>query len=467
MGEVRPLRSGILLHITSLPSGHGIGDLGPAARRQVDWMQRAGLDAWQVLPMTPIGEGNSPYSGRSAFAMEPLLLSLDDLHADGLLPRASVRRDGALGTGATKYAAARRFKSTRIRTAFDTFVAKRRHRSAPFRRFLATHEHWLADWCDDQPGDANEHAFVQFMLDRQWDQLHSYAAERGVGFIGDVPIFVHADSTDVRKRPELFRLDRNGNPSVVTGVPPDDYCANGQLWGHPHYRWATHKRQHFSWWIDRFRLAIKRFDAIRVDHFIGFVRLYEVASDAKTARHGVWRRTPGRLLLEVLQQKLGDLPLIAEDLGEVTPAVHALRDDFNLPGMRIVQWGFFGDHSNDLPVNHPSRCVCYPGTHDNDTIRGWYRSLPRQAKARFNAITGCERAADAAMSMITLCMSSPAECCIIPMQDILNLGSAARMNRPGTPRGNWTWRMPGHAPFSIARSLRPTVDHRSRMLPRQ
>jgi 4-alpha-glucanotransferase len=467
VGEVSSFRSGILLHITSLPGGHGIGDLGPAARRQVNWMQRAGLDTWQVLPTTPIGEGNSPYSGRSAFAMEPLLLSLDDLHSEGLLQRSALRRDASLGTGNTKYAAARRFKMLRIRTAFDTFVAKRRHQSAPFRRFLATHEHWIADWCDDQPGDPDEHAFVQFMLDRQWKKLRSYASERGVRFLGDVPIFVHADSTDVRTRPDLFRLDRSGTPTVVTGVPPDDYCADGQLWGHPHYRWVTHKRQNFSWWIDRFKLAFDRFDAIRVDHFIGFVRLYEVASDAKTARHGVWRRTPGRLLLTALEQELGDLPLIAEDLGEVTPAVHALRDDFGLPGMRIVQWAFLRENSADLPANHPQRCVCYPGTHDNDTIRGWYRSLPKPAKARFNDITGCTRAADAAMSMIRLCMSSTAECCIIPMQDVLNLGSSARMNRPGTPRGNWTWRMPRHAPVSIARAIRPTVDHRSRMLPRQ
>ena len=466
MGEVNTLRSGILLHITSLPGGHGIGDLGPAARAHADWMKKAGLDAWQVLPITPIGEGNSPYSGRSAFAMEPLLLSLDDLHADGLLPRSALRCDASLRSGHTKYAAARRFKTPRVHTAFEAFKAKRRLRSVPFRRFLDANAHWLSEWCDDQPGEPDEHAFVQFTLHRQWQRLRAHAATRGVGFIGDVPLFVHADSTDVRRRPELFRLDRSGNPTVVTGVPPDGYCRSGQLWGHPHYRWVAHRKERFAWWIDRFRLAIDRFDAIRVDHFIGFIRLYEVSAGARTARHGTWRRTPGRELLETLQRELGSLPLIAEDLGETTPAVRRLRDDFDLPGMRIVQWAFVGDDSPDLPRNHPARSVCYPGTHDNDTTRGWFRTLPSDAKARFTAITGCRRASDAARSMIRLCMGSPAECCVIPMQDVLNLGSAARMNRPGTPRGNWTWRMDRHAPAALARPMRTTSDRRSFMLPR-
>lgn len=464
---MRTLRSGILLHITSLPGGHGIGDLGRAARAQADWMKKAGLDAWQVLPTTPIGEGNSPYSGRSAFAMEPLLLSLDDLHADGLLPRSALRCDTALRKGPTKYAAARRFKMPRLKAAFDAFVAHRRHRSRGFARFLTEHEHWLADWCDDQPGDPDQHAFVQFMLARQWAALRQYAAAQGIGFIGDVPIFVHADSTDVRRRPELFRLDRNGNPTVVSGVPPDDFCKDGQLWGHPHYRWAAHRKERFAWWIDRFRLALDRFDAIRVDHFIGFVRLYEVAAHGKTARRGTWRRTPGRALLDILKRELGTLPLIAEDLGVLTPAVHRLRDDFDLPGMRIVQWAFFNDNSPDLPHHHPRNAVCYPGTHDNDTVRGWYRGLTSDARVRFQEAGGCRRAGEAAWSMIELCMGSPAECCMIPMQDVLNLGRAARMNRPGTPRGNWRWRMDGPAPMALARKMRATSVRRSRMLPRQ
>jgi 4-alpha-glucanotransferase len=466
VGEVKSRRSGILLHITSLPGGHGIGDLGPAARRQADWMHKAGLDIWQVLPITPIGEGNSPYSGRSTFAMEPLLLSLDDLHTAGLLPRSALRCDASLRSGPTKYVSARRFKSPRITAAFDAFAAKGRLRSRGFTRFLSENASWLPDWCDDQRGEPDEHAFIQFMLERQWKRLRTYAATRGIGFIGDVPIFVHADSTDVRRRPELFRLDRRGEPTVVSGVPPDDFCKDGQRWGHPHYRWAAHRREHFAWWIDRFRLALDRFDAVRVDHFIGFVRLYEVASTAKTARRGVWRRTPGRELLEVLQRELGSLPLIAEDLGEVTPAVRRLRDDFNLPGMRIAQWGFFRDGSPDLPQNHPRRCVCYPGTHDNDTVRSWYRGLSPDAKVRFQDITGCRRGADAAWAMIDACMDAPAECCIIPMQDVLNLGAAARMNRPGTPRGNWRWRMDGHAGAALARRMRTTTARRSPMLPR-
>ncbi len=437
--------AGVLMHITSLPSPHGVGDLGPCARAFANWCGSQGLSAWQVLPINPIGLGNSPYSGRSAFAIEPLLMSLEDLHEDGLLPKSALRSPATLRQGRVRYRDAARFKLPRMRAAFDRFASNGGLTSRPFRRFCAEQAHWLDDWCRDQHGDAAEHAFIQYTLHRQWMRLRSHAAGRGVGFIGDVPIFVHADSTDVRMRPDLFRLNSRGNPTVVTGVPPDDFCPDGQLWGHPHYDWASHRREGFKWWVDRFDRALTLFDAIRIDHFIGFVRLYEVSARARTARRGVWRRTPGRAILEALQAAFGSLPFIAEDLGAVTPAVRRLRDDFGLPGMRIAQWGWFRDNSPDAPANHPANCACYPGTHDNDTIAGWYRTLPPQARARFRAATGCSRAADAPDALIRACLGAPANLRIIPMQDFLGLGSSGRMNRPGTPRGNWQWRLPKNA----------------------
>ncbi|MDG1837975.1 MAG: 4-alpha-glucanotransferase [Phycisphaerales bacterium] len=439
--QVNP-KSGVLLHITSLPAPHGIGDLGPQARQFADWAANTGCAAWQVLPINPIGEGNSPYSSRSAFAIEPLLMSLEDLHADGLLPRRALAADALLKSGPCRYAAARRFKAPRIHRAFASFASSGGLRQAAFQHFADAQSHWLEAWCDDQPGEPDELAFVQYKLNEQWLRLRKHAKKQGVSFIGDVPIFVHADSTDVRQHPHLFQLDARNRPTVVSGVPPDDFCRAGQRWGHPHYNWPAHRAEQFAWWVARFRRAIELFDTVRVDHFIGFVRLYEVSARAKTARRGNWRRTPGRALLEVLLRELGSLPLIAEDLGAVTPAVTKLRNDFDLPGMRIAQWGYGSDTSKDLPERFPTRCVCYPGTHDNDTIAGWYRALDQEARKRFQHATGCERAADAPASLIKACLRSPAEWCIIPMQDILGLGSTARMNRPGTPKNNWRWRMP-------------------------
>jgi len=438
---MRGRHAGVMMHITSLPSPHGIGDLGPAARSYADWCSRHGFTAWQTLPINPIGEGNSPYSAKSAFAMEPLLLSLEDLHADGLLPRSALRSPASLKTGPVRYRQVRQHKLPRIRRSFEAFARRGGLESDAFRDFTQGQQSWLSAWCEDQPGEPDELAFIQFKLDEQWQRLRAHAATRGVGFIGDVPIFVHADSTDVRTRPDLFKLNRRGEPTVVTGVPPDGYCRDGQRWGHPHYNWPAHRKEDFQWWIDRFRRALELVDAVRIDHFIGFVRLYEISARAKTARRGVWKRTPGRAILQRLHNALGQLPFIAEDLGAVTPAVRRLRDDFQLPGMRIAQWGWFHDGSPDAPKNHPKRCVCYPGTHDNDTIRGWYRTLRSDARARFAAATGCQRACEAPAAMVEACLASRADLRIIPMQDLLGLGSAARMNRPGTPRGNWRWRL--------------------------
>jgi 4-alpha-glucanotransferase len=439
--------AGILLHLSSLPGPHGIGDLGPSAHRFVRWLAAAGQRFWQMLPIGPVGAGDSPYSALSAFAGEPRFVALAPLVAERLLPRGALAAPAALGRGRSDYDAAMRFKRPRLLAAFLEFVANGLDRSAEYRRFLARTEAWLPGWCDfaaEREGGAPEyHAFVQFLFDRQWAALRAAAAARGVRLIGDVPIFVGGDGADVAGRPELFRLDRSGRPEVLTGVPPDSFSATGQLWGQPHYRWVAHRREGFRWWIGRFRRAAELFDLVRIDHFIGFRQAYEVPGGAKDARRGRWVRSPGEELLVAVRDALGGLPLIAEDLGAVTPEVHALRDRFGLPGMRIVQNAFYGDDSPDLPCLHPEHAVAYPGTHDNDTITGWWRRLPAAARRRFRAYVGGDAARSAtavAEAMLRITLQSPARLAVVQLQDALGLPPSTRMNVPAVPTGNWTWR---------------------------
>jgi 4-alpha-glucanotransferase len=289
------------------------------------------------------------------------------------------------------------------------------------------------------------HAWLQLEFGRQWAMLRAHCASRGVLLLGDVPIFVPLDSADVRGNPRLFRLDAKGRPDVVTGVPPDCFSATGQLWGHPHYRWSEHRRTGFAWWVARIRDSLARFDALRIDHFVGFVHAYEIAGDARTAMRGTWRPTPGRELLEALERACGRLPLVAEDLGAVTPEVVALRERFGLPGMKLVHNAFYGPASGDLPCNHPVDCVAYPGTHDNDTTLGWWASLPPDARERYAAYVGARSAADARRglprSMVDVVLQGPARTAIVAMQDHLGLGREARMNTPGLGSGQWRWRM--------------------------
>lgn len=458
--------AGVLLHPTSLPAGPGavgIGDLGPTARRFVEWMSSAGLSRWQMLPIGPVGDGDSPYSARSSFAIEPMLISVADLVEDGLLPRSSLRtsrEEKALDRNdRASWRRVRTWKAPRLHLAFETFMRRSGARGPRGRAWSDFHERsriWLDDWCEhatSRVGDRRAatttdrspeyHAFLQFVLDRQWASLRRHALNRGVRLVGDLPIFCGADSADVEGRPDLFRLDRDHRPTVLTGCPPDAFTRDGQLWGHPHYRWANHRHEDFEWWRSRVATTLDRFDLVRIDHFIGFVRAYEVPAGAADARHGRWGRTPGRELLELLHQDLGTPPFIAEDLGDMTPAVDRLRDDFALPGMRILQWAFFDDSggSSDLPHRHPTHAVVYPGTHDNDTIAGWHRALPAAIRRRFAAYAGDDSAMDPAGAMTRLAFTSPANTAIIQMQDLLGLGRRARMNVPGKPRGNWCWRL--------------------------
>ena len=440
-------RAGMLLHLSSVPGPHGIGDLGPSAFEVANWIAASGSTLWQMLPIGPVGRGDSPYSATSSFAIEPLFLSLEILAREKLIAPSALRASLDLAHGKTNYAKARAFKWPRFHQAFANFVADGGMRRGDFQKFLRLNASWLNGWCHFAANDGNDpllHAFLQFQLTKQWGNLRAHCQKLGVRLIGDLPIFVSLDSADVRDRPDLFRLNAKGKPDVVTGVPPDCFSKNGQLWEHPHYRWAAHKRDNFAWWISRVKIALERFDALRIDHFVGLKHVYEIPGAAKTARHGVWRPTPGRELLTAIQKKLGTLPLIAEDLGALTPAVEKLRDDFNLPGMKLLHNAFYGANSSDLPHRHPQHCVVYPGTHDNDTTRGWWQGLSAAARKRCIELSGANPKCPE-QAMIRLAYASPSNTAIIAAQDVLGLARRDRMNVPGVAHGNWSWRLEPNA----------------------
>lgn len=467
-------RAGVLLHITSLPGAFGIGDLGPESIRFMDWMQAAGLSIWQTLPVGPIGPGDSPYSSPSSFAGEPLLLSPERLAEDGLLSARDLARAkrASPASGPVRFAQARRAKTALLEAAHANFLAdgaKSRSLVRDHARFLEEAAWWLPGWtsfASHRDGRSHDfHAFGQWCFERQWRRLREEASKRGIVLFGDVPIFTALDSADVHAAPELFRLDRSGRPEVVTGVPPDSFSKDGQLWGTPHYRWAAHRRDGFLWWRQRIGRALDRFDLVRIDHFIGFVRAYEVPARARNARRGAWRRQPGREVLQAIaQEHPAGLPLVAEDLGAVTPPVARLRDEFSLPGMRILQNGFWLDDAFDMPHRFAANCVVYPGTHDNHVASGWWRTLSRDMRKRFLAYAG--PASDPAEGLVRLTMTSPANLAICQMQDLLALPPSSRMNLPGTPSGNWRWRLaPGAADAASARRLRAVVAASGRALP--
>jgi 4-alpha-glucanotransferase len=479
--------SGILLHPTSLPGRYGIGDLGPEAYRFVDALARAGQRWWQMLPVGPVGPANSPYLALSAFAGEPLLLSLDLLARDGLLRRSELSPGIRTKGNRVDYRAVRRLKEPLLRTAFERFRSSRPRRPAELESFRRRNRTWLEDYGlfralgkaqrgeawfrwpaearrrhrraleaarQDRAEEIEYQVFLQYEFDRQWRQLRERCREAGVRLIGDAPIFVAHESADVWAHREIFQLDAAGRPLSVAGVPPDYFSATGQLWGNPIYRWAVLRRRGYDWWIDRLRFILDRFDAVRLDHFIGFVRHWVVSARARTAIRGRWVRGPGRAFFEQALETLGEVPIIAEDLGTVTPEVTALREEFGFPGMRVMQFGFDDDSgtSEHLPHHHPKRCVAYPGTHDNDTVVGWYSDLRRRARRR-TARTARNQLAyvhryldtdgrDVHWAIIRQLLSSPADLAIIPLQDLMGLGSEARMNLPGTGRGNWEWRFP-------------------------
>jgi 4-alpha-glucanotransferase len=404
-----------------------------------------------MLPIGPVGYGDSPYSSPSSFAIEPTFLALEPLVEEGLLAKSDLKlpaREAArLSRGDCDFSSSRAFRMSRAAKAAEAFAAKNGAKSAEYKRFLERAT-WLPAWIDFVAGtDANAramHAFIQFKLDAQWAQLRAYCAKRGIALIGDVPIFVTADSADVRANPELFRLQKNGTPEVLTGVPPDGFSKDGQLWGHPHYAWDAHRNEKFAWWISRIACAAERFDLVRIDHFIGFHNAYEVPAGAKTARKGEWRKAPGRELLSAMSKRFSNLPLIAEDLGALTPEVEALRDSFEFPGMKILQFAFADTPKNPyLPHNFVQNCLVYTGTHDNDTTVGWWQQAGEPEKQHVTQYLGYshpDEVKEIHWEFIGLALKSVANQAIIPLQDLLGLDNKGRMNDPSINAGNWRWR---------------------------
>ena len=472
--------SGILLHPTSLPGPYGIGDLGPHAYRFVDWLASTGCKLWQVLPLGPTGYGDSPYQCFSAFAGNPYLISIDFLLQDGLLTQADLKDKPDFDDSRVDFGLLIPWKLELLQKAFSRFASASEDLHKEFEYFSAENAVWLDDYAlfmslkEASGGGAwnawdasirnreasamdkarKEHSdnvlrfsFYQFLFFRQWYNLRAYANEREIKIIGDIPIFIAYDSADAWANPGLFYLDEDSQPTVVAGVPPDYFSPTGQLWGNPLYRWDVHKETEYAWWLDRFRAVLKLVDIVRLDHFRGFAGYYEIPFEAKTAETGRWVPGPGSDFFKTLDAKLSDartteieLPIIAEDLGLITPDVIELRDGFKLPGMKILQFGFDGAKNPFLPHNYPANCIAYTGTHDNDTARGWYDTAP-QEELDF-ALRYLHTDADHFVwELIRGVWSSVAVYAITPMQDLLNLGGYARMNFPSRLGGNWEWRV--------------------------
>ena len=468
--------AGVLLHVTSLPSPYGIGDLGPSAIAWVDRLAAAGQSWWQVLPLGPTGFGHSPYQALSSFAANPLVISPDRLIEDGLLTarecggqsfpadyvdfdRVAPFKEALLDRAWENF---KRQAKTQLHADFAQFLDATAALQAEPALFMALRERFgqahFTEWPSalerresmaiararqELADSINRFRFGQFCLFRQWNTLKDHAHLRGVQLLGDLPIFVSPDSADVWANPELFLLDAKQRPRAVAGVPPDYFSADGQLWGNPLYDWDAMNRTDYRWWIERLRARLDILDAIRIDHFRGFDAAWQIPAGAATAATGQWVPGPGADFFAKAREALGGLPLLAEDLGVITPAVTALRDHFQLPGMRVLQFAFNGDPNNP---HLPNRCihngVIYTGTHDNDTTRGWYDAAPEHERANLWKYLGRSpgEPAEAVWEMIRLALESPAALAVVPLQDVLGLGSSARMNSPGHATGQWRWR---------------------------
>ena len=475
--------SGILLHPTSLPGAFGAGDFGAEAYRFVDWLVSAGQSYWQVLPLGAIGPGNSPYMSSSAFAGNILLIDLAELANQGWLVKKDLTPYPEFRADRVDFSRLKTFRLERLRRAAKNFFAKRPTLSfftlrrdkvyKEYDEFCAAESEWLEDYAlfmtiaesedwrewncwpkdllhrkplalrrlqQDCPDEIGFWKFCQWCFSRQWSQLKRYANERGIRIIGDVPIFVACQSADVWSHQELFDLDENGRPSFVAGVPPDYFSETGQLWGNPLYRWDVHEETGYEWWIARLRHALRQADLVRIDHFRGFAAYWEVPADAPNAITGKWEPGPGEKLFEAFEKAFPNLPIIAEDLGLITPDVFELRDQFKLPGMRILQFAFDnGENNHFLPHNYVANTVAYTGTHDNDTTLGWWSTVSDREKNFAKQYLDCDGEAINWVMMRAL-SKSVANRVIFPMQDVLDLSSECRMNFPGHPDGNWEWR---------------------------
>ncbi len=473
-----PRSSGILLHPTSLPGKFGIGDLGPEAFRFADWLQEAGQTLWQMLPLGPTGYGDSPYQLFSAFAGNPMLISPEKLAEDGFLTSADLAQVPALPESLVDFGAVIAWKSRLLEkaygnfaslaagtehTVFEEFLARERAWLEPFALFMARKEdaggaHSWTEW-PEEPAAAERlsartdaHCWMQFVFFRQYEQLKRYCHERQIRLMGDVPIYVAHDSSDVWQHPEEFQLDARGDATVVAGVPPDYFSATGQLWGNPIYRWDKMERDGFGWWIERLKASFATFDLIRLDHFRGFEAYWEVPAGEATAVNGRWVKAPGMALFAAARAALGELPIVAENLGVITPEVEALRERFGFPGMAVLQFGFGSDpQAPDFrPHNYPRERVAYSGTHDNDTTVGWWASSGTADSTRTTDQVAREKevalqyldtdGTEMNWTFIRALMASVADTVVFPLQDVLGQGSEARMNTPGKGAGNWAWR---------------------------
>lgn len=497
--------SGILLHVTSLPSPYGVGDLGPGALAWIDRLHDAGQRWWQTLPLGPTGYGDSPYQPLSTFAGNELLLSPEWLIEDGLL-RADDRPPRSFPSHAVDYGAVIGFKAELLKAVGANFTARARPElKAAFEAFRHDQRGWLDDYAlfraikarhggvhylewpaalvrrepaalarsrHELAEEIDGVRLAQYLFFRQVQRLRAYARAKGVGLIGDLPFFVSPDSSDVWANPELFLLDKSYRPRVIAGVPPDLFSADGQRWGNPIYDWVALRRTGYRWYIDRLRVLLTHVDLIRLDHFRGFAAAWHVPADAPTAITGRWVPGPGAALFEAMRRALGGLPFIAEDLGLITPDVEALRDQFQLPGSRVLQFAFDGKADNPyLPHNHPANAVVYTGTHDNPTTRQWAEELSAQERQRLGGYLKrpvVERG-QAAWELIRLAWTSRAALAIAPLQDLLNLGAEGRMNQPGHGEGNWAWRatptMLSGAPWPALRDLTARTSRLGRRPP--
>jgi 4-alpha-glucanotransferase len=507
-----PRASGILLHPTSLPGPFGVGDLGSEAHRFVAFLEKSGQQLWQILPLGPTGFGNSPYQTYSAFAGNPLLLSLETLLAEGWLAPDDIEGQPAFSLHRVDYDAVSVWKMPLLWKAFERFQAAA---STAHRSELAAFAERQAPWLDDyvlfmalkeahQGAPWNQwprdiafrapaalqawrrrldlhvqfHVFLQYEFFRQWQSLKHDSHQRGIRLFGDIPIFVAHDSADVWGHPELFHLDAEGNPTVVAGVPPDYFSETGQRWGNPLYRWDVMAATGYAWWIERVRTTREMVDIIRLDHFRGFESYWAVPASETTAVNGCWVKGPGIAFFEALHAALGELPIVAEDLGLITPEVRMLKGHMGLPGMRVLQFGFGGDpRTNEhCPHNHTQNCVVYTGTHDNNTSLGWFHEVDALEHEQAAAQMLAERTrglqymhsdgVQVHWDMIRLALASVATLAVIPLQDVLGLGSKSRMNYPGTADGNWEWRCEaGQLTDEVAARLREVTEIYGRLPP--
>jgi 4-alpha-glucanotransferase len=470
--------SGILLHPTSLPGKYGIGTLGHEARSFIDFLVSAKQQYWQILPLGPTGFADSPYQCFSSNAGNPLLIDLETLVNDKLLHHGDLVQAAMPETGKVDYGKVIDIKYALLRKAARRFQENTtQEQKADYREFLSGNAGWLNDyslfmalkghfgqkpWYHwEQPLKMHDRdavskyrhelseeiefqKFIQYLFFTQWTAIRDYAHQNNIRIIGDIPLYVAHDSVDVWSSPEMFQLDGNKDPVAVGGVPPDYFSETGQLWGNPLFDWDRLEKDHFSWWISRIRASLTLYDLVRIDHFRGFAAYWSVPYGEKTAVNGKWIPAPGKALFAAIQEKLGDIPIIAEDLGVITEDVEELRDSFGLPGMKILQFAFDPDEENDyLPHNYPKNCVVYTGTHDNDTLMGWYHHLKKKDREfvlDYIHTDGTEINWD----FIRLAWASVACTAVVPMQDLLGLGTEARMNLPGTTASNWVWRAGAH-----------------------